>query len=53
MKEQIRKLRDLLGPEGDYSIVRKDGEPLGLGDQMILGEIFASINEELDNENGS
>jgi hypothetical protein len=44
--EQVKKLRELLGPDGEYSIGRKDGEDLGLGDQLIIGQIFEDIAKD-------
>jgi hypothetical protein len=48
--EQVKKLRELLGPDGEYSIGRKDGEDLGLGDQLIIGQIFEDIDLALESE---
>jgi len=46
---EIKKLREALSPDGEYSIKRKDGQSMGLGDALYLGEIMRKIDEILDN----
>lgn len=41
--EGIKKLKELLGPDGEYGIGRKDGEPLGLGDQLVIGQVLEDL----------
>ena len=48
----LKMLRSRLDPEGMYSICRKDKKPMGLGEQMDFGNIFARIDEWIDACNG-
>ena len=44
----LKMLQSRLVPEGGYSICRSDGKPMGLGEQMDFGNIFARIDEWID-----
>jgi hypothetical protein len=40
MLEMLKMLKKALGPDGDYAIARADGKPMGLGESVMVGEIF-------------
>jgi hypothetical protein len=44
----LHLIREKLGEEGEYSICRSDGEPMGFGDIYLWGEIFIFVNELLN-----
>jgi len=46
--EALCKLRALLSDEGEYCIRRSDGEGMGLGEAIMLGDIFDAIAKWLD-----
>ena len=48
IEQAITKLKELLSPSGNYSVCRKDKQPMGLGDQMIVGEVFENIDNLLN-----
>ena len=46
--DALRKLRVLLSDDGEYGIRRSDGEMMGLGEAIMLGDIFEVIGKWLD-----
>ena len=46
--EAIKALKEILGPNGEYSIHRSDGEPMDLPSVMRVGSIFEKIDRAVD-----
>lgn len=46
--EALRKLRVLLSDDGGYGIGRRDGEKMGLGELITIGNLFEAIDKWLD-----
>ncbi len=36
----LRTLKNFLGPEGDFSVAKSNGELLELYDQLLIGDVF-------------
>ena len=43
-RKQVALLKEHLGPEGNYSIHRADGETMWLGETFIIGNIFEALD---------
>lgn len=46
--DALHKLRAHLSTDGDYSIRRTDGEPMWIGETIMLGSVFEAIDKWLD-----
>jgi len=46
IKDEVVKLKKHLGPDGEYSIARADGEPMSW-ESLIISSIFEKIDEAL------
>lgn len=46
--KSIKKLKEILGKDGEYSISRSDGEKMSLPEMIMVGNIFENIDNALD-----
>lgn len=46
--EKIKKLKENTCNDGEYSFCRADGNKMGLGDALIIGQIHEDIDKALD-----
>ena len=44
----IMKLKEKLGKDGEYSMVRSDKEPMDIFEILSIGDIFETIDNALD-----
>ena len=45
----ILELKKLLGPEGEYSITRSNGESMNLPEVIMIGDVLEKIDIALEN----
>lgn len=51
--DALRKLRQMLSDEGEYSILRDDGEPMELGEILMTGIVLEEIDTWLNAQGGA
>ncbi len=45
MRDAINELLFHFGPNGDYAICLKNGEKIGFGDAIVIGDVFKNAQE--------
>ena len=47
LTESVLKLKELLGENGEYTIIRMDRTPMDITEMVMVGNVLTSISNEL------
>ena len=42
---QVKRFLQAIGEKGEYSICRRDGTPMGMGEQVYVGDMFEAMEK--------